>query len=401
MPAASRIVAVIAGCEWPRIELVWPEREVDQLAAVARVEQAALGALDDRRHPGRVVTDDVTIDVGPERRVQPGLGKHAHGAEGTAGNREGPATFSALAVQSSCTVLDPRRLRLLIQLQSLGTVRAVAARRLDEPVRRVSSSSRRWSARAAPRCIERHGRTVALTDAGVALAGHARVILERIDAAEEGAARAPGRARRRGARLRVHQRDARVRDRRGGGGRTTAPRHQRSSSPSSSRRRTSRRSNGARSTSRSSPTSGTAPSRTRRTCARCRSRATSCSSCSRRARPPAVTSKTSKTPPGSSTAPELEQHIVRRCRRAGFEPRFAGRVVQPRVAAVRRPPRAGRDDPAVVRRGAARHGRAWPAQPRRAPRAAGPAPRGGADAALRRAHARRPVAAAYSTGGVP
>jgi DNA-binding transcriptional LysR family regulator len=33
--------------------------------------------------------------------------------------------------------------------------------------------------------LERHGRTVALTDAGMALTAHARVILERIDAAEE------------------------------------------------------------------------------------------------------------------------------------------------------------------------------------------------------------------------
>lgn len=33
--------------------------------------------------------------------------------------------------------------------------------------------------------LERHGRTVALTDAGLTLAGHARVILERIDAAQE------------------------------------------------------------------------------------------------------------------------------------------------------------------------------------------------------------------------
>ena len=76
-----------------------PGGEVDQLAPVARVEQAALGPLDEGRHPRRGGPDDMTVDVGPERRVQPGLGKHAHATEGNPRDREGPATFSALAVQ--------------------------------------------------------------------------------------------------------------------------------------------------------------------------------------------------------------------------------------------------------------------------------------------------------------
>jgi DNA-binding transcriptional LysR family regulator len=81
-------------------------------------------------------------------------------------------------------VLDPRRLRLLIQLESLGTVRAVAAAASMTPSA-VSQQLAALERESGAALLARHGRTVALTDAGVALADHARVILERIDAAEE------------------------------------------------------------------------------------------------------------------------------------------------------------------------------------------------------------------------
>ncbi|MDA0172117.1 LysR family transcriptional regulator [Solirubrobacter taibaiensis] len=81
-------------------------------------------------------------------------------------------------------MLDPRRLRLLIQLQSLGTVRAVAQAAALSPSA-VSQQLAALERESGTALIERHGRSVALTDAGVALAGHARVILERIDVAEE------------------------------------------------------------------------------------------------------------------------------------------------------------------------------------------------------------------------
>ena len=81
-------------------------------------------------------------------------------------------------------MLDPRRLRLLIQLQSLGTVRAVAHAAALSPSA-VSQQLAALERESGTALIERHGRSVALTDAGVALAGHARVILERIDVAEE------------------------------------------------------------------------------------------------------------------------------------------------------------------------------------------------------------------------
>jgi DNA-binding transcriptional LysR family regulator len=81
-------------------------------------------------------------------------------------------------------VLDPRRLRLLIQLESLGTVRAVAQAASMSPSA-VSQQLAALERESGAALLVRHGRTVALTAAGVALASHARVILERIDAAEE------------------------------------------------------------------------------------------------------------------------------------------------------------------------------------------------------------------------
>jgi DNA-binding transcriptional LysR family regulator len=81
-------------------------------------------------------------------------------------------------------MLDPRRLRLLIQLESLGTVRAVAVAASMSPSA-VSQQLAVLERESGTALLERHGRAVALTAAGVALAGHARAILERIGAAEE------------------------------------------------------------------------------------------------------------------------------------------------------------------------------------------------------------------------
>src|SRR4051794_5256055 len=81
-------------------------------------------------------------------------------------------------------MLDPKRLRLLIQLESLGTVRAVAEASAMSPSA-VSQQLATLEAESGAALLERHGRAVALTDAGAALAAHARVILERIGAAEE------------------------------------------------------------------------------------------------------------------------------------------------------------------------------------------------------------------------
>jgi DNA-binding transcriptional LysR family regulator len=81
-------------------------------------------------------------------------------------------------------VLDPRRLRLLIQLESLGTVRAVAEAASMSPSA-VSQQLAVLERESGAALIERHGRSVALSDAGVALAAHARAILERIGEAEE------------------------------------------------------------------------------------------------------------------------------------------------------------------------------------------------------------------------
>ena len=81
-------------------------------------------------------------------------------------------------------MLDPRRLRLLIQLESLGTVRAVAVAASMSPSA-VSQQLAVLERESGVALLERHGRAVALTDAGRTLAVHARAILERIGVAEE------------------------------------------------------------------------------------------------------------------------------------------------------------------------------------------------------------------------
>jgi DNA-binding transcriptional LysR family regulator len=80
-------------------------------------------------------------------------------------------------------VLNPWRLRLLTQLESLGTVRAVAEALSLSPSS-VSQQLAVLEREARTPLLEHHGRRVALTPAGVLLAGHARQILDRIAAAE-------------------------------------------------------------------------------------------------------------------------------------------------------------------------------------------------------------------------
>src|SRR5258705_3725498 len=80
------------------------------------------------------------------------------------------------------SMLDPWRLRLLSQLESLGSVRAVAA------VARLSPSSVSQQLSVLEREVdaklfERAGRRLRLTPAGAALVRHARVILDQMDAA--------------------------------------------------------------------------------------------------------------------------------------------------------------------------------------------------------------------------
>ena len=81
-------------------------------------------------------------------------------------------------------MLDPKRLRLLIALESLGTVRAVAEAVSMSPSA-VSQQLATLEQESGAGLLERHGRAVSLTDAGRTLAAHAREILERIGVAEE------------------------------------------------------------------------------------------------------------------------------------------------------------------------------------------------------------------------
>lgn len=80
-------------------------------------------------------------------------------------------------------VLGPFRLRLLVHLESLGTVRAVAEALRMSPSS-VSQQLTVLEREARTPLLEHRGRRVALTPAGVLLAAHGRDILERIAAAE-------------------------------------------------------------------------------------------------------------------------------------------------------------------------------------------------------------------------
>jgi DNA-binding transcriptional LysR family regulator len=84
-------------------------------------------------------------------------------------------------------VLDPWRLKLLGDLASLGTVRAVAQAAQLSPST-VSQQLAVLEREAGARLFERAGRRLRLTPAGEALARHARAILDRMDAARAEAA---------------------------------------------------------------------------------------------------------------------------------------------------------------------------------------------------------------------
>nr|BFE80864.1 hypothetical protein GCM10020093_034650 [Planobispora longispora] len=88
-------------------------------------------------------------------------------------------------------MLDVRRLRLLRELSHRGTIAAVAEALMFTP----SAVSQQLSAlerEAGVALLERTGRRVALTPAGIALVGHAEAVLERLEqaAAELASARA-------------------------------------------------------------------------------------------------------------------------------------------------------------------------------------------------------------------
>jgi DNA-binding transcriptional LysR family regulator len=81
-------------------------------------------------------------------------------------------------------VLDPRRLHLLVCLERLGTIRAVAGEVSMSPSS-VSQQLATLQRESGTALLVRHGRSVTLTAAGLELAAHAREILERIGAAED------------------------------------------------------------------------------------------------------------------------------------------------------------------------------------------------------------------------
>jgi DNA-binding transcriptional LysR family regulator len=80
-------------------------------------------------------------------------------------------------------MLDLRRLRLLHELQARGTIAAVADA-LQYTPSAVSQQLAVLEREAGRPLLERAGRGVRLTDAGVVLAGHARALLERAAVAE-------------------------------------------------------------------------------------------------------------------------------------------------------------------------------------------------------------------------
>ena len=80
-------------------------------------------------------------------------------------------------------MLNPWRLRLLVDLATYGTVRAVAQRGNHSPSA-VSQQLATLERETGTALLERAGRRVRLTAAGVLLAGRAREILAAMDAAE-------------------------------------------------------------------------------------------------------------------------------------------------------------------------------------------------------------------------
>ena len=74
------------------------------------------------------------------------------------------------------------RLRLLHELERRGTVTAVASA-LDYTVSAVSQQLALLEREAGTALFERRGRRLALTEAGLVLAGHARTILAAVEEA--------------------------------------------------------------------------------------------------------------------------------------------------------------------------------------------------------------------------
>ncbi|MEU6389132.1 LysR substrate-binding domain-containing protein [Streptomyces sp. NPDC046939] len=79
--------------------------------------------------------------------------------------------------------MNPWRLRLLTQLEALGTVRAVAAAAHLSPSS-VSQQLAVLEKETSTQLLERTGRRIRLTSAGLILAQRARVILDHMDAVE-------------------------------------------------------------------------------------------------------------------------------------------------------------------------------------------------------------------------
>ena len=98
---------------------------------------------------------------------------------GIKGNNPGPRRQQTY----DDSVLSPWRLRLLTQLERLGTVRAVAEA-LDMSPSSVSQQLTVLEQESHTALFERHGRRITLTPAGVRLAAHAHEILGHIEAAE-------------------------------------------------------------------------------------------------------------------------------------------------------------------------------------------------------------------------
>jgi DNA-binding transcriptional LysR family regulator len=94
-------------------------------------------------------------------------------------------------------MLDLHRLRLLHELHARGTIAAVADALRFTPSA-VSQQLAVLEREAGVSLLERAGRGVRLTDAGVVLVGHARLLLERVELAEADLAGAAGRAAGRG-----------------------------------------------------------------------------------------------------------------------------------------------------------------------------------------------------------
>ena len=94
-----------------------------------------------------------------------------------------PDLLFASAVQSCAVPLNPWRLRLLCQLETLGTVRAVAEA-VHQSASSVSQQLAVLESELGTQLLERTGRSVRLTPNGHLLASRARVILDAMSEAQ-------------------------------------------------------------------------------------------------------------------------------------------------------------------------------------------------------------------------